>query len=422
MSPKNRRTLATYGAKGATVRVLVHDADTVRVEWWAGPAGAKRRRTKAWPNTAAGRAEAKEWAKGLAEERVRPTEPQALTLRELWGKYLDDVTPQLRARSQVLYAEYWGYWERMWGKDFAADETTFEMMTQFRKALRSRGLAVSTIGESIRCVKRVYRWGHTHRFLQHNAVADYEYRVGKDERTKSPPEYSDNEFTKILAALDPADGRRWRAHVALAICGYQGARQRAVLHLRWDDINERAARVHWRMTWDKMGKDWEQPLRAGTLAALEVAREWRRRLGYTGPWVIPSGSSKNQGDAPYSQQSLWATLQTAERRAGVPKRTRRGAHGLRKLLSGDVAHATKDPVLAMHAIGDTDMRQATRYIQVRDELLADAFAQLDAPRSAPESGETHHHSTVTEPETATDDPDGRPLEVTQSQGDTNAPR
>lgn len=421
MSPKDRRTLATYGAKGATVRVLVHDAETVRVEWWAGPAGAKRRKTKAWPNTAAGRAEAKEWAKGLAEERVRPTEPQALTLRELWTKYMDDVTPQLRPRSQKLYAEYWHYWESMWGKGFPVESTTFEMMSQFRKALRARKLAVSTIGEAVRCVKRVYRWGHTHRQLAQNAVADYEYRVGKDERTKSPPEYSSDEYTKILGALDPKDGRRWRAHVALAICGTQGARQNAVLHLRWDDVDAKPGMVHWRPEHDKMGRDWYQPIRAGMRRALDVALVWREVLGYTGPWVIPSGSSKNEGDGTYTEQSLWSVLQTAERRAGVTKQKRRGAHGLRKLLAGDVAHTTKDPVLAMHAIGDTDMRQAVRYIQGRDDLLADAFAQLDA-RSAPENADAHHHSTVTAPETATDDHDGRPLEVTQSQGDTNAPR
>ena len=62
-----RKTLATYGAKRASVRVFADvDAGLVRVQWRV--AGALK--TKSWPNTPAGREEAKAWARGFAEARI----------------------------------------------------------------------------------------------------------------------------------------------------------------------------------------------------------------------------------------------------------------------------------------------------------------------------------------------------------------
>lgn len=372
-----RKTLAIYGAKGSRVRVLIHDAETVRVQWYEGPKGEKQRHSKDWPNTPEAKKTAKAWAKGFSEERSSERKAEKPGVREIWERYATAEFPALRRRSQEIYAEYWRYWEQMWGKTFRAEDATLEMVDEFRAALRGRGLAVTTIGEAIRTVKRIYRWAHKRRLIPANPIGDYEYRIAKDDRKESPDEFSAGEFDKILGKLDPESATQWRAFVALSICGYQGVRQRAALHLQWPDIAEAANDITWRREWDKMGREWKQPIRAGTLRALAVARYHRERSGYTGPWVIPQGSKKSKGDGTYSPQSLWSALQGAEKRAKIRHRTGRGAHGLRRLLAGEVNAATGDAVLAMHAIGDTDLRVMTRYLKRRDERIRGAFEKLD---------------------------------------------
>ena len=46
-------------------------------------------------------------------------------------------------------------------------------------------------------------------------------------------------------------------------------------------------------------------------------------------------------------------------------------------VAGDVAAATGDAFLGLRAIGDTDPRMATRYVQNRDDRMVAAFAKLD---------------------------------------------
>jgi integrase len=173
----------------------------------------------------------------------------------------------------------------------------------------------------------------------------------------------------------------WRAHAVLALCGWQGARQNAVLHLRWDDLDLEAGAVVWRARWDKVGREWVQPLRAGSIAVLRAVQE---RTGGHG-WVFPAASRKS-GREVYSAQSLWSALRRAERAAGITHQGRRGAHGLRRMLFNDVLAATGDIGAAMAAIHDTDLRVASRYLQGRDDRVREAFAVLDGakqPRNDP---------------------------------------
>src|SRR6478736_8889409 len=118
-----------------------------------------------------------------------------------------------------------------------------------------------------------------------------------------------------------------------------------------------------------MGKDWEQPLLENAIAVIKVALEWREKLGYTGPWLLFGDSAEGI----YTIQSLWFALRAAEKRGGVKRLPGRAGHGLRRLLSGDIAAITKDPVTAMHAINDTGLGQASRYIRPRDTQVRDAL-------------------------------------------------
>lgn len=364
------KTIAVYGASRARIRVYV-EGDLVRVRY-RNPG----RKTKSWPNTPDNRAIAKAWAKGVAETRENPSPAEPLTLRALWERYSEAEFPNLRAKSQKLYKEYFARWETMWGKDFIVANTTLPMVTEFRTALTKQGKAISTIRHSIETVKMVYTWGAMQKLIPVSDIALYKFKIGKDARKAPPPEYTDDEYEKLIAQLDANSATESRAWVALTICRQQGVRQTSVLHLKWSDVDFDTATITWRAEWDKMGKEWTQPMRSETARALTIAALPRTKSDY----VLPSGSSKNKGSC-YTIGALYLALRGAEARAGVKHLAGRGGHGLRRLLAGDVNEATGDPALAMMAIND-DVRQAGRYIQKRDNRVREAFEQLDNPEEA----------------------------------------
>ena len=103
------------------------------------------------------------------------------------------------------------------------------------------------------------------------------------------------------------------------------------------------------------------------------------KLGYEGPWVFFPGQKRNKG--PYRLDSLWITLQKAEKKAGVKQQPYRAVHGLRRKVSGDAFGATGSGELALAWIGDRDMRQAQAYIKDRDERMEAVREALDTERA-----------------------------------------
>jgi integrase len=370
-----RKDIARFGPSRRTVRVFT-ETDRIIVQWYH--LGRPKRRS--WANTPAGRQDAKAWARGFAEARELPAPDEApLTLRDIWTRYTEAEFPHLRKNSKRIYAEYWRKWERMWGREFVAEHTTKDMAPQFRAALEKQGLSVASVRQAIRTAKLVYRWAEDNDHLERNALERYRFKVAKDKRPVSPAEFTGAEFLALLAQFRPDLDSQWRPYVALALCGLQGVRQNAVLHLQWADVDLEAGRVTWRAEWDKLGNTWSQPLRPASRVALEHALAWREKHKRNDPWVFPAGSSKSTQPT-YSIQSLWAALQRAERKAGIAHQARRGGHGLRRLLSGDVWEATGDAMLALRAIGDRDPRQMDRYLKDRDDRVDSAFAKLDESR------------------------------------------
>lgn len=366
-----RRTIKEYGAKRAKVRVFI-EGELVRVQWRV----SGRLLTKSYPLSVKNRATAKAFAKGVADARELPRGKVVITIRELWERFAESEFPHLRAKTKKLYREYFARWEAMWTGHFVVEKTTLVMMQQFRAALTRLGLKTSTIRQTIRTVRMVYAWGEENELIEVNRIHRYKFKVSRDEPTQSPAEYSAAETEKFLAALDEHSATQWRPKVALLICANQGVRQNAVLHLQWADVDEEAGTITWRSKWDKMGNEWTQPIRLATREALAIARAWRKESGYEGPWVIPSGSSKNKNEV-YTIQSLWQALKSAERRSGVAVVPLRAGHGLRRKVMGDVNAATGDAALALQSIGDTDIRQANRYLKKRDDRVLAAFTKLD---------------------------------------------
>lgn len=382
------KVIAIFGHSRAKIRVTV-EGDLVRVRWRQNG----QRKLRSYPNTPENRANAKAFAKGVAEAKDFVPEKAPLTLRTLWERYADAEFPHLRPNSQRLYREYYSRWENAWGIHFEVERTTLDMAHQFRKDLTKIGLATSTIRQTIRTVQMVYAWGERNELVVRNKLRLFRFKVAKDDRPESPAEYRDDDLLKILAALDPKKSTQWRPWVALAICGAQGVRQHAALHLKWTDILGDGNTVTWRAEWDKLGREWTQPMRSLTITALAEAWRWRVMTDYKGPWVLFSGSKKNKGET-YSAQSLWAALKEAEERAGITHLKGRGAHGLRRLLAGNVAALTGDAVLAMRSIGDTDVRMANRYLKNRPDQITAVFKDLDS-RSRPEASEANSNETTT---------------------------
>lgn len=374
-----RTDIKRLGEHGNRV-ILFKEGHLARVQWRRNG----RLLTKSFPKSMYG-SEALAFARGVVTSSAEPaaTAPSRVTLRALWNAYEESEFAHLRERTKQLYREHWEKWEIMYGRDFPVDDTTKLMMPHFVAALRKGGLAPASIKETVRVIKYIYSWGEELDLVTRNRVHGYKLKVHKDERPKPRAEYRGDEFSKMLAAFDPNSSTQWRPWVALTICGNQGARQNSVLHLQWTDIHFDTGRMDWRAEWDKMGKAWSQPMRAATIAALRVAQTHHNRMSLLGAapgpmaskWVFPSGSSKN-ADETYTIQSLWAATKGAQERGGVDNIPGRGAHGLRRMLAGDVMAATGDPSLATGAIND-GIGQAPRYIKKRDDMVDAAILQLD---------------------------------------------
>jgi integrase len=372
-----RKELFRRGRRGALVTVrecLVHGAPSYQVQFRDADR-VVRSRFFARPGQ---RAEAMAFAEGVAEEqRQAPAPKPTVTLEGLWALYWQDTAPGLRPRSQTLYREHWRRFALFAGPHLPAVDMDYAILAAFRAELEAQALAVSHIRRLLSQARVVFRWGVNAGVLPPTTLTNYVYRPAKERLAERPAEYRLGEFRALMAALKPTHGAQWRPWVALTICGTQGARQGAVLHLRWEDVDWAAGTVTWRRAFDKTGTERSQPMRDATKAALRVAEAW---TGGGMGWVLPGYV---RDEAPYTIQALWAALRRAEERSGVTRLKGRAGHGLRRLLAGEVNALTGDAKLAMDAIGDRDIRQAERYLTVREDRIAAAFVALDA---APQGG------------------------------------
>jgi integrase len=382
-----RRTLKTYGERGRSARVFLERGGTmVRVQWRVHGL----LKTASYPNTKQGKDDAKQFAQGVVDSLEARAVPKQLTLAELWGRYAESELTNLRPKTFQLNAEAWRRWEIFVGREKVAEDLGVDTMTAFRAYLErpgaysKKGLGVNSIRRDIAGIKTVYNWGEAHELLARNKMHRYRYKVGKDRKPAKVPEYRGEEFEALLAQL-PVTGasRHWRAGGILALCGYQGARQNAVRHLQWNDVHMATGTITWRARWDKLGKERVQPLRVPAQHVLWAIGGQHLRMGIIdSPWVFPAPRVRKRSDDPvYSAQALWYALTQAERRAGIAHKRGRGAHGLRRMLAGDVLALTKNLKTAGDAIGDKDLRiLQEHYLSDRPEEVRAAFEALDATR------------------------------------------
>lgn len=370
MSP-TRKTYAVFGRVGeGQVRVLADERrGRILVQWYEG----SKARKKVFPETKAGRIEAQAWAEGFHAERIRRGKDHPITLRGLWDAYREVAFLSLRPRTRELYRERWLKWEDFIGKDVDPDAVALSDIDRFVVMTRRLGKSMNQARHVLNVARVVFNWGMKRKYVTATDLTSYRWNSGKEGKPLEIPEHSPDDHRKLLAVLPPTESRYWRLWCLLVIAGSQGPRIRTARYLKWSDVED--GTIHWPAATMKQGVDFHQPLTEQARQALEVARQWRTKDGYNGPYVFYAART---GKEPvYTYQSAWIALQKAEKRAGVAHHPYRAFHGFRRMAAGNVYDALKDPLAAAEWIGDQDVKQMRSYLKRRTNRLEAAKAATE---------------------------------------------
>ncbi len=392
-----RKLLKEYGSHGRAVRVFVETfADgrrqsLVRVFWRENGV----RKMESLPDSRENQKQAKAFAEGVAERLALQgtAERERVTMRELGERYLlAHPTPETwRPKTRVTFIARWKVWLAFATPERLIDTVTPETLDAFRAGMRAQDYAVNQVANHVQMVKSVYRFARERKYLAENPIGDYQMKLSRDQRRLEVPEWTAQECAKILAQLNPRSSRNWRAYVAIVLAAVVGTRVTALLALEWRDVDLGARTVRWRPELDKLAKDRTQPLPRDAIRVLRIARVWRGRLGYAGPFVIPGAARRQKtatGEVPYRYQSLNQALKNAAARAGVAWVDFRAMHGFRRFILNQVLAATGNLTRAGQWIGDTDMRTLTRsYVRVRPEELRDVANAVRLPELEEETAD-----------------------------------
>jgi len=387
------RPITTEGQRPHRVRVYTTTtkagATLVRVEWRE----SGRRVRESRPDSAENRTWARRYAKVVAARLVlgqqRTTRVQHPPMRAVVDAYLAAKALHWRAKTLTGSTNKLEVWLAYTGDAMPITAVTPELLDQFRLALRTTPrtktqapMAAHQVSRHANEVKALVRFARARKLLAENPLAEYEVKLGKDERQLDVAEYSNAEWAAVLRQLDPRQALQWRPYCLIVLGGLLGARQTALRSLAWADVNLEARTVTWAQAFDKMGRERTQPLPRAAVRIFRLARVWRGRDGYGGPWVF-YGTQRRSQDRPYTYQALNAQLHHAERRAGVASKPYRAMHGLRRTAAGNVLAATANTKLAGQWIGDTDPKSLNRYFKQRDaELVRLASTTALPPNSA----------------------------------------
>jgi integrase len=371
----SEKTIATYGLRGRTVRVylvtLASGLRIIRAVW--------RERGKKvyerWSYTRANVQVARAYAEGVAERLQKQIAgaPERLTVVELIEKYLAahdgtwrDATMQgtkYRLGKFLLFA----------GRGLYADQMTPELVDEYRKALRAvaltktrKPMASNQIALCVSVLKGLYAWARMRRLIGENPIAEYVMRLHKDDTRAETHEYTNDEWAAVARALNPKDWEQWRAYCLIVLGGVLGARQNALRHLTWADVDLVERSVVWQKRWDKTGRERKQSLPRDAVRCFRIARVWRRTDEYTGVWVFYAVKKSKRHTAPYTYSALNGALHRAEERAGVTSIPYRAMHGLRRTSMGNALKLSGDVKEAAEWIGDTSLQVASKYLKRRD--------------------------------------------------------
>lgn len=399
------KPIASYGIarSGAYVRVAqvqLAGGAAVQVQWREGGA----RRKKAFPATPAGRAHAKAFAQGTHQRlsAAPGSDAPRITLEHLFERYVLACEASWRPKTRTNEINRWRYFVQALGPNTFADLVTPDTLDELRRKLiksggsRGQPIAPNQVHAILSNVCRVWRLATARRWIESNPLAGYRIPRSKEDRPLDVEEFRPEEAARLMARLSPHDSRRWRAHVACRIAGTQGPRVNALLLSHDADWDLDGRVVRWRRETDKLGRERFQPLTRDAVAAVRIARIWRRRLGYTGRFLIPAVRvQRREADAPWSYQALQQLLHAACEESGVAVKPFRAMHGFRRMAAGNVLEATGGDVkAAADWIGDNDLRVLIRsYAKKRPEKMVRVAGLIQMPTEGAAPATPERHST-----------------------------
>jgi integrase len=401
---QDRKEVYRAGSRGDMVRVVVDAREQRVIAYYRDADGIARK--KKFPNTKAGREEGKAFGQGWHEararmiaDRARPSVPSGptLTVRQLWDAYTasefsTELGHGLREATQKSYTQHFRRFELFIGRDRIAETIKVPELAELKRRDLEADRALNQIKQTLNVVRTVFRWGVEQELMVRSPLALMRWKSRKDEpKPLEPEEYTTDETERLLAALDKDDSRQWKAWVFVMLAAHYGQRANAVLHLRWQDIDWDAGLIRWPGRYQKQGRELVRPILWEALSALLSAQQQReraagfRRLKHhksaystrerleAADWILFAERDRAK---PMSYQSLHYHLVQAETRAGIEPKPYRKAHGLRRMLLGNVLEATGDRALALEVIGDRDLSQLASYDRRADQRTAEALRKI----------------------------------------------
>jgi integrase len=411
-----RKSLFTVGMRGAKAigfaQTLRSGSKVVTVEWRE--PGTKKRASRSWPLTAEGRRLARAHAEGTAERlsRVGVVKVDRLTLASLFTRFRAANEHTWRPSTRTSYLARWAIFENIVGAGEFADLVTQETLDDVRMRLRTtkraktgEPMAPNQIREILARVCGIWRWAKRRKLLADNPLADYENAMGKDEGKLKVPEYTPDEYARILRVLDPTAARFWRAYGVIALAGLTGKRERALLELQWPAIDVAGRLIRWSSQTDKVGKEWVQPMADDTVTLLALLWAWREKIGYTGPYVFPSAHSRNRVGH-YTADALTKALHEAEKRAGVTYVKYRAIHSVKRYVVRDLYEKLGGDLIRVgRFVGNTNLKVLEEsYLRERVGELKPVAAAIALPRTEPKALPAGTNERRTDPDTPATSP------------------
>lgn len=392
----SRSPIKTVGRYGATVNVfaMTLDGDPVaRVEWRE----SGKRCTRTFRGTKRDRENAAlAFAEGTSfrlQGHVAPTVVRR-TVGDIWKAYLTAHEADWRPTTRTVVEARWKVFTLHVAPNTYADLVQPETLDAWRVALlatntkRKEPMARNQVAHHIQVVKAVWRFARQRRLLSENVLADYAVKKGRDYQARVIPEFSGDEWSKVLLQLSPRRALHWRAWAAIALDGLLATRSRALLALTWADVDMTARVITWPAATDKIGRSRVQPLPRDAVKILRVAMIWARRDRYDGPFVFYSPQQRTRSK-PWTYSALNSALHVAGDRAGVKKVAFRSMHSLRRMSGNNALAATGDITKVGQWLGDTDLRVLKRsYLRDRKEDLAVVVAKSALPKRHETGNET----------------------------------
>lgn len=349
-----RRTLATYGRRGATVTVVsfLKRGERVTEVLWR-EAGTRKSKTIDGVNQRDITASAKAFAEVtharlLMGSQGAPGVAAPLTVTTLHEKYLLAEGQSWAPNTVRNHGARWQKFVDFVGANTRASLVTLEAMDEFCAALRKIEHVETEIRRHVTTVKAVFKFGVA-RDLLASKVPLYTPKKLRSMERRRIAEFQPEEVRAILAEMKPR-GKRigpsgltrpWRAWAVCWLTAASGKRCRSqVLPLTWDAVTltRGAALVDWPAATDKLRKAHRQPMPRRAAALLRLVRWLARRESIVSPFVFPAAADKQtKRTRPwYAYSGLVYQLHAATERAGLARSEGRAMHGFRRYAANTV--------------------------------------------------------------------------------------